>query len=95
MAVIEVEDGEVSFLCPGCGLYHMLSYGESKRPRWDWNGSLDKPTLRPSVLAQSNFVGQVPKLICHFFLVDGVIQFLSDSTHKFSGQNVPLNLVED
>lgn len=32
--------------------------------------------------------------ICHSFIIDGKIQFLSDSTHKLAGQTVDLPAIE-
>lgn len=45
-------DGRVTFLCPGCDQYHCLPVGEGAGPRWGWNGSLERPTLTPSILAR-------------------------------------------
>ncbi len=44
-----------SFWCPGCKGYHgMIVKGDSKKgPVWGWNGSLDKPTFKPSLLVRS------------------------------------------
>lgn len=49
-------DGERSFwyCCPcGCGRRAPLTCGEkfkpSDGPSWNWNGSLERPTLQPSV----------------------------------------------
>lgn len=41
------------FLCPGCGDHHSLPVGEGSRPRWGFNGNIDKPTFTPSVLVRS------------------------------------------
>jgi len=54
---------------------------------WTWNGSVDKPTIKPSVLSND---GQGN--ICHSFINDGKIQFLEDSTHELAGKT--LNLLE-
>lgn len=43
----------LGFKCPGCGDYHMASVGAGQGPRWAWNGSLDRPTLTPSLLVRS------------------------------------------
>lgn len=65
-----------------------------------WNGRLDLPTLTPSILAR----GTTPltdaeiaakqwakkPYVCHSFLTDGKLQFLSDCTHAFAGQTVEL-----
>lgn len=52
---------------------------------WTWNGSVDSPTLRPSILTQggNNFR-------CHSWVNDGKAQFLMDCTHKMKGQTVDL-----
>ena len=44
-----------TFKCPGCGYSHTLPVGEGdggKRPRWTFNGDLEKPVFRPSILSQ-------------------------------------------
>lgn len=58
-------------------------------PNWTWNGSVDSPTVRPSVLTQLENAGE-RKIVCHSWVNDGKVQFLSDSTHEFSGQTVDL-----
>ncbi|TAA42479.1 DUF6527 family protein [Pseudoxanthomonas winnipegensis] len=80
----------VSFKCPGCGLHHTLSVGPSDRPRWDWNGSMERPTFSPSILASMPWgQGKVPK-VCHSFVRDGQIEFLGDCTHALAGKTVAL-----
>lgn len=51
---------------------------------WHWNGDVDKPTLKPSVLNTR------PGFRCHSFITDGIVDFLRDTTHELSGQKVPL-----
>ncbi len=41
----------VSFTCPGCGDDHVANI-EGGPPCWAWNGSLDRPTLSPSLLVR-------------------------------------------
>lgn len=55
---------------------------------WTWNGSVDAPTLRPSVLTQ--YDGGDGAWRCHSWINDGVVQFLSDSSHELAGTSVPL-----
>lgn len=92
-----VVDGErryqaLMFWCPGCetedgeGGMHMLPVNRPDGKSWGWNGDIDRPTLTPSILTRVDSRG----LLCHSFLVDGVFQFLSDSSHRYSGQNVPM-----
>ena len=54
---------------------------------WTWNGSLEKPTLRPSI---KTLHGRGGKIVSHLWLSDGVCQHLEDSTDGFAGQTLPL-----
>jgi len=83
----------LAFVCPGCqsasphgtGL-HMLPVNTTlKSPAWQWDGNLEKPTISPSIMT-----GRGSEHQCHSFLQGGVFNFLSDCTHEFAGQNVPL-----
>ena len=56
---------------------------------WSWNGDTEKPTIKPSVKTWNG------RTICHSFINDGKIQFLSDSTHEFAGQTLPLLDIEN
>lgn len=71
-------------------------------PCWTFNNNLENPTFRASLLvrtgkfADPNWNGD-PDLedsftstVCHSFITDGNIQFLSDCTHELAGQTVPL-----
>lgn len=94
----QTSDNRVSFFCPGCGGYHEITHGVDDRPRWTWNGDLKKPTFTPSVLvnypanpnASEEFKEWRKERICHSFVTDGKIQFLSDCTHQLAGQTVDL-----
>lgn len=58
-------------------------------PNWTWNGSTEKPTLKPSVLTRWEG-GDGKIMVCHSWITDGQVQFLSDTTHKYSGQTLDL-----
>lgn len=58
---------------------------------WSWNGSVDRPTLKPSVLNDFRPPGT---LVNHIWVTDGKVQFLSDCTHELAGQTVDLLEVE-
>nr|WP_244656283.1 MULTISPECIES: DUF6527 family protein [unclassified Rhizobium] len=87
-------DGGILFWCPGCDGAHVVSIGEGAGPRWGFNGNYDAPTFTPSVLVTYNGsdagVGEAPPAICHSFVTDGKIQFLSDCTHSLAGQTVDI-----
>lgn len=90
------------FICPGCGENHMIP---TNGPRaWAFNGDLERPTLKPSILAKWQAMpteeeakiilagGKVDLMpyVCHSFVTDGRIQFLGDCTHEMAGQTVDL-----
>ncbi len=87
----EIEPHYLVWHCPGCEGGHAVPVdGYTKSSiHWQWNGSLDSPTLTPSVLV--NVGGSNPtQPICHTFIRDGMIQFLGDCTHKLAGQTVEI-----
>lgn len=92
------EEGSLWFECPGCEMVHRIMHGAGAGPRWGWNGSKDRPTFTPSVKvtwpANPNAGEELKEWrterICHSFVTDGRIQFLSDCTHELSGQTVDL-----
>ena len=78
--VLEKLDGDpfdYSFYCPGCECDHGFNTDKSKRPAWDFNGDLVKPTISPSLKVTWGR-GEKPPFLCHSFIRAGQIQFLSD-----------------
>ncbi len=75
-----------------------------KGATWEWNGDMVRPTFSPSILVRGTLPitdeerdrimrGEpvTPRdFVCHSFVRDGQIEFLSDSTHHLAGQTVPL-----
>ena len=53
-------------------------------PQWNWNGDVDKPTLRPSIMTNDGTHR------CHTFVTDGIVEFLGDCTHELAGQKAEL-----
>ncbi len=100
----ESDDNGLLFWCPGCDMAHQIHYGSGNGPRWGWNGNIDLPTFTPSVLvryrhpkgysndnpAPLGWKGEYVDDICHSFVTNGRIQFLSDCTHHLIGQTVDL-----
>lgn len=84
----DVED--YVFHCPGCGSGHRVR-AKGPRPCWEWNGSMDQPTFRPSLLIRW---GSPKEHVCHSFITEGRIEFLSDSTHELAGRTVEIPEVE-
>lgn len=82
----------LKFVCSGCerepghGGLHMLAVNsEQKKPSWGFNGNFEAPTLTPSIKSDRG-----DNWVCHSFLRNGIFEFLSDSTHQFSGMQIPI-----
>ena len=102
MPVCHQSESRILFHCPGCECAHGPTVEGPHA--WQWNGSLDKPTFSPSILVRGTVPvtdDQVARImagekiepvptVCHSFVRDGRIEFLSDCTHKLAGQTVPL-----
>lgn len=43
----------LNFWCPGCEEIHGVWVSRAVHPVWTWNGSLERPTLQPSILVTS------------------------------------------
>lgn len=88
------EGGRLLFWCPGCDGAHQVQVGDGPGPRWGFDGNYERPTLTPSinVTYSGSDAGRdgAPPAICHSFVRDGQIQFLSDCTHALAGQTIPL-----
>jgi hypothetical protein len=87
-------DGGLMFWCPGCDGAHQVKVGEGQGPRWGYNENPEAPTFTPSVLVTYNGsdagIDGAPPAICHSFVTDGRIQFLTDCTHALAGQTVDI-----
>jgi hypothetical protein len=64
----------------------MIGGTRAGTPNWTWNGDVDKPTLKPSVLSGGG--DDMPR--CHSFVNDGKVQFLDDCSHELAGQTLDL-----
>lgn len=79
-----LDSSNLLFFCPGCKCPHYVRVSGSG-PLWEWNGSLEEPTLSPA--ATFNAHGEAR---CHFVITAGYIEFLSDSHHSLKGSRTPL-----
>lgn len=92
--------GGYAHWCPGCEETHVIF------DNWHFNGDLDRPTFSPSVKVTGKQTvkvngrwtgewvrgpdGKPLDECCHYFLTDGVLNFLGDCTHPLRGQKIPL-----
>ena len=48
----QMDKDHIAFHCPGCEEGHRIPV-TGNHPVWSWNGSLEAPTLKPSILIRS------------------------------------------
>ena len=74
------------------------------RPQWEFDGNMENPTISPSISVKGTvpitedehrrLMGgekiKPKKFVCHSYVKDGMIQFLSDCTHELKNQTVAL-----
>ncbi|MEL7600579.1 MAG: DUF6527 family protein [Proteiniphilum sp.] len=91
------------FHCPGCNEIHIVD------SRWTFNENVNAPTVSPSVLvryrhpkghsnenpAPVDYSGEYVEEVCHSFIRDGKIQFLSDCTHELKGKTIEIPNFEE
>lgn len=61
----------------------MIGGTRSGTPNWTWNGSVDAPTVRPSVLTRGGDING--EHVCHSWVNEGKVQFLGDCSHGLAG----------
>lgn len=107
---VRFDGAAVRFRCPGCGDEHRIPVLPAN-PGWQWNGSVDRPTLGPSISVKTGHHASAWSpgepcwctkdygytcFVCHSVVADGRIAFEADSTHDLSGKTVDLfDIVED
>jgi hypothetical protein len=79
-------DVSYMFWCPGCQSMHPYRVVSATRPRWDFNGDMEKPTFTPSLLCNKDW----PERRCHLFLTAGKLHYCGDCYHTLKGQVVDL-----
>lgn len=80
-------DGMLLFWCKGCKRYHGVYTDSSKPVYWNFNNDYENPTFTPSILVRDS-----NSLVCHSFITDGNIQYLSDCSHDLANTTVKLEL---
>ena len=82
--------GMYYFYCPACKCEHYIATGinDCGFPVWKCNGDMEKPTVEPSIKVE--YHGADKDTVCHSFVRDGKIQYLSDCTHELAGKTVDM-----
>jgi len=80
----------INFPSPSGNLILPVMIGGTRKGtnNWTWNGDVDSPTIKPSILTTRN------KFRWHSFVNDGKAEFLSDCSHDLVNQTVDMLEVE-
>lgn len=94
--------GGAGHWCPGCNNGHEIDteVRNAQGAKWGFNCDAQRPTFTPSInIRWGRFADPEWKPsdgeedhsgVCHYFITDGKIIFLSDCTHALAGQTVDL-----
>lgn len=89
---LDTEKGQpdYQFWCEGCECYHGVwtTSANSNKAIWLFNGDMVKPTFNPSILVRFPYKDKMN--ICHSYVKEGKIQYLSDCTHKLASKTIEL-----
>lgn len=81
--LLQIQEGKLLyFFCPACKCNHPVSIAPGG---WSYNQNPDVPTFSPSFGTRGHDIGY-----CHLFIEEGMIRYLSDSTHELKDQIVPM-----
>jgi hypothetical protein len=82
-----------SFHCPGCECDHGVWTNTPNNltgAKWSFNDDIDKPTVSPSLLVRGYNSIKKNDFICHSFIRNGFIEYLTDCTHHLAGKTIEL-----
>ena len=92
MQLAVIKGNELEYKCHACGWHSVpVKIGVKEDKFWQWNGSLEKPTISPSVNhSHGGYKGEIKPFRFHYIITDGVIAYCGDCTHNKSGQTLPM-----
>lgn len=78
--------------CPACQELHDFAVDQPFRnnARWSWDGSVDEPTMSPSMNITIGPFEDGRRQVCHYYLTKGKLIYLNDCTHALKQQTVDL-----
>jgi hypothetical protein len=91
----DYESADYLFYCEGCKCHHGVWTTNKNRSNaiWDFNGDVEHPTVSPSILVRwTREKGN--DIVCHSFIRNGFIEYLSDSSHFLAGKTVELTDID-
>ncbi len=80
----------IYYWCAGCKCTHSVP-----TQRWNWNKSVESPTLSPSVRHFIQPRNGPEQTLCHYHLRNGILEYCEDCPHELNGKKVPLQEIPD
>lgn len=75
--------------CLGCKCFHLIHINKPNPhtgAKWYFNGDFDKPSFSPSIhIKRASGITE-----CHYFIKDGMIQYLNDCLHPYAGKTIEI-----
>jgi hypothetical protein len=106
MKICKTDDGKLIYYCEGCECLHYVNdrwtfNGDYEKPtftpsilvrgtKFTEKGEEDYEAWHDAGSPKREEPFDHFQTICHFFVTEGKIQYLSDCTHKLAGQTVDL-----
>lgn len=87
--------------CPGCKHCHSYPVGDAFTTNWTFDGNVVLPSFRPSmriyIPERRREDGTViPEYTtCHYYLIDGILQYQGDCRHEYSGKTIPMEPIPE
>lgn len=82
--LIQPRPGWIAHWCDACQMLHELPTQHSNEScHWEWDGQTHRPTLSPSIRTECTQV-------CHYYLREGWLHYLNDSSHAYAGRVIAL-----
>ncbi len=80
-----LDRGHLVHWCPACETHHRIPVNTGDPKDWKVSGTVNIPTINPSVKLSSG-----NKVVCHYILERGLLNYCNDTTHKYTNMVVPL-----
>lgn len=80
-----LKEGYLFHWCPACDRMHNIPVNTGLAKDWLVSGTTFLPTVNPSVKISAG-----EKILCHYILEKGLLNYCNDTTHKYTNMVIPL-----
>lgn len=89
---LALKNGDLIHYCPACVGVHRIPVAREDFKNWLMEGTVNTPTVRPSVRIISTRQDGTEITICHYILEKGLLNYCNDNYpgHKYNNMVIPL-----